>query len=85
MSSAFLEIVELEDGTYALQRMDSEDEPLVIIQFSEEVGDMLKDKQAAVIKAMVGAGVQAAGALSKSAMEAKASKEVEEEENRTIH
>lgn len=82
MSGSFLEIVELEDGTYALQRMDSEDEPLVIIQFSEEVGEFLKGNQAAVVKAMIGAGVQAAGTLSKAVVESEESKN---EESRTLH
>lgn len=81
MSSAFLEIVEIEEGVYALQRIDSDDEPLVVLQFSEEVAEFLKDNQGMVAKAMIGAGVQAAGSLSKAVVEA----EEKKEENRTLH
>jgi len=82
MSSSYLEIIELEDGSYALQRMDSDGEPLVIINFSEEVSDYLKDHQVSVAKAMIGAGVQAAGALSKSMSETEDS---DTAEGHTLH
>ncbi|MDX1451106.1 MAG: hypothetical protein R3183_01010 [Oleiphilaceae bacterium] len=81
MNSSFLEIVELEDGEYALQRMDSTDEPLVIIRFSEEVGEFLKEHEAAIAKAMIGAGVQAASSLSKAIIEA----EENADGTRTLH
>lgn len=81
MSSSFLEIVELEDGGFALQRMDSDDEPLVLIDFSDEVNDFLKGNKAAVVKAMIGAGVQAAGAISKAMMDA----EENQSSNRILH
>lgn len=81
MGSSYLEIVELEDGSFALQKIDSEDEPLVIINFSEDVVGFLKDNQAAVVKAMIGAGVQVAGAVSKNMAEA----EAHERGDRTLH
>lgn len=81
MSSSFLEIVELEDGEYALQRMDSEEEPLVIVRFSDEVGEYLKEHQPAIAKAMIGAGVQAASNLSKAMLEAEEKGEV----SQTLH
>lgn len=65
MASEYLEIVELEDGSFALQRMDQEGEPLVMIDFSPEVKSYFKEHKAAIVKAMIGAGVQAASALSK--------------------
>lgn len=83
MSSEFLEIVELEEGVFALQRIDSDEEPLVILQFSEEAGEFLDDKQAVVAKAMIGAGVQAVGALSKAAVESK--DKAKPDESRTLH
>jgi hypothetical protein len=77
MSSSFLEIVELDDGSFALRRMEDEGESLVEIHFSDEVKNFLGDHKAAIIKAMVGAGVQAAGAVSKSVMEAEDKKQAE--------
>lgn len=68
--SAFLEIVQSEDGEFVLKRMD-EDEALVTIQFSSEVSAMLKDYQVDVAKAMIGAGVQIASKKSKAAYEEK--------------
>ncbi len=64
MTQEYLEIVELEDGSFALQRMDGDSEPLVVIEFSSEVKDFFKEHKAAIVKAMIGAGVQAASALS---------------------
>ncbi len=81
MSSSFLEIVELEEGEYALQRMDSEDEPLVVIRFSDEVTEHLKEHQTAIAKAMIGAGVQAAGSISRAMVDA----EEHAEGPRTLH
>ena len=81
MSSSFLEIIELENGGYALKRMDDEGEPLVVIDFSEEVIEFLGEHHAAVAKAMIGAGVQAAGAISKAMMDA----DEPQDENRVLH
>lgn len=68
MSSSFLEIIELDNGDYALQRAEGGD-PLVTIAFSEEVKDFLGENTSAVVKAMVGAGVQATSAITKSMAE----------------
>lgn len=81
MNSAFLEIIELEDGGFALKRIDDDGEPLVVIDFSTEVIEFLGEHHAAVAKAMIGAGVQAAGAVTKAVMEAE-EKQVEE---RVLH
>lgn len=81
MSGSYLEIVELEDGSYALQRMDGDEGPLVVISFSEQVADFLQDNQAAVAKAMMGAGVQAASAASRAEVE----KEEQAYSERTLH
>jgi hypothetical protein len=81
MSSAFLEIIELEDGGFALKRIDDDGEPLVVIDFSEEVIEFLGEHHAAVAKAMIGAGVQAAGAVSKAVMEA----DEKQAEERVLH
>jgi len=81
MGSSYLEIVELEDGTYALQKIDSGDEPLVVINFSDEVLDFLKENKVSVAKAMIGAGVQAVGSVSKAMGDLKE----REEQNKTLH
>jgi len=81
MSSSFLEIIELENGDFALKRMDDDGAPLVEIHFSEEVNGFLGEHKIAIAKAMIGAGVQAAGAASRSAVDA----EEKEQENRILH
>ncbi|TNC82074.1 MAG: hypothetical protein C9356_05300 [Oleiphilus sp.] len=81
MSSSFLEIIELEDGSYALQKIDSDDAPLVVIQFSEQVSEFLHGNEVVVAKAMMGAGVQAASNVSKAVL----AKEEEEFNGRTLH
>jgi len=77
MSSSFLEIIELENGGFALKRMDDDGEALVELHFSDEVLDFLGDHKVAIAKAMIGAGVQAAGAVSKSLVDAQ-EKEISE-------
>jgi hypothetical protein len=81
MSRAFLEIVELENGSFALRRLEDEGEPLVEIHFSPEIESFLGDHKVAIAKAMLGAGVQAAGVISKSIMEA----EEQELRDRVLH
>ena len=54
---------------------------MVEIHFSSEVDGFLGDHKVAIAKAMLGAGVQAAGAISKSLMEA----EEKEMSNRVLH
>jgi hypothetical protein len=78
---SFLEIVEQEDGGFALRRLDSDDEPLVTIQFSGEVQDFVGGDLADIVKAMIGAGVQKASTMSKDAHEAKQ----DQEDVQTLH
>lgn len=61
MSPSFFEIVQLSNGDYALRRIDDDGAPLVRISFSEEAKDMMDDRQMQVAKAMIGAGIDAAG------------------------
>lgn len=62
MSASFFEIVQLKDGDYALRRIDDdESSPLVRISFSSEAKDMLDDREMGVAKAMIAAGIEAAG------------------------
>ena len=81
MSSSFLEIIELADGGFALRSIEEGSEPLVEIHFSPKVTEFLKGNKAMVVRAMIGAGVQAAGALSQALME----KEPQQEAKHTLH
>ncbi|MGC8119416.1 hypothetical protein [Marinobacter sp. VGCF2001] len=64
MSPSFFEIVQLADGDYALRRIDDDAAPLVRISFSEEAREMLEDRDMSVAKAMIAAGIEAAGNIS---------------------
>lgn len=64
MSPSFFEIVQLADGDYALRRIDDDAAPLVRISFSEEARGMLEDRDLNVAKAMIAAGIEAAGNIS---------------------
>ncbi|HLV77287.1 MAG TPA: hypothetical protein VKY53_05125 [Marinobacter sp.] len=64
MSPSFYEIVQLSNGDYALRRIDDDAAPLVRISFSEEAREMLEDRDMSVAKAMIAAGIEAAGNIS---------------------
>lgn len=61
MSSELYEIIELSTGEIALRRASEEGEPLVVIKFSEESLYFLKSAKYEVAKAMIEAGMEAAG------------------------
>jgi hypothetical protein len=61
MSPSFFEIIQLTNGDYALRRIDDESAPLVKISFSEEAREMMEDRDMAVAKAMIAAGIEAVG------------------------
>lgn len=61
MSPSYFEIVQLTNGDYALRRIDDDSAPLVKISFSEEAREMLEDRDMAVAKAMIAAGIEAVG------------------------
>ena len=81
MSNSFLEIVALDDGSYALQKIDSDEAPLVVINFSEQVTELLQGNEIAVAKAMMGAGVQVASSVSRAVHD----KEEQDFNDRTLH
>ncbi|WP_096085938.1 hypothetical protein [Agaribacterium haliotis] len=60
MSDLF-EIVELPDGQVVLKRIDDESAPLVSISFSQEALYFLNQSKFSVAKAMIEAGLDAAG------------------------
>ncbi len=67
---SFYEIVELMNGDVALQRPDDEkNEPLVTIRFSEESLAFLGVAKFDVAKAMIEAGMEAAGDLAEQQSE----------------
>lgn len=62
MSPSFFEIVQLANGDYALRRADDDESaPLVRISFSQEARDMMEDRDMNIAKAMIAAGIEAAG------------------------
>jgi len=68
---SFYEIVELMNGDVALQRPDDEkNEPLVTIRFSEESLAFLGVAKFDVAKAMIEAGMEAAGEVADQQSEA---------------
>lgn len=62
MSSAFLEIVELEDGRIVLRRSE-EEAPMVTLSFSGEAKEFLQGRYVDVARAMFHAGLEMAGQL----------------------
>lgn len=70
--SSFYEIVELTNGDVALQRADSDsNEPLVTIRFSAESLAFLGEEKFMVAKAMIEAGMEAAGEIADQQAEAR--------------
>lgn len=61
MSPSFFEIVQLSNGDFALRRIDDDSAPLVRISFSSEAREMMEDRDMNVAKAMIAAGIEAAG------------------------
>ncbi|MBK1850189.1 hypothetical protein FE845_02470 [Marinobacter sp. 1-4A] len=64
MSPSFFEIVQLNNGDYALRRIDDDSAPLVRISFSTEAREMMENRDMAVAKAMIAAGIEAVGNVS---------------------
>jgi len=61
--TTLFEIVELPDGEIALRRADESGEPLVSIKFSEESLYFLNESKIDIAKAMIEAGLEAAGEI----------------------
>jgi hypothetical protein len=69
--SSFYEIIELLNGDVALARADDENnEPLVTIRFSQESLAFLGEEKFKVAKAMIEAGMEAAGDIADQQAEA---------------
>ncbi|WP_020210393.1 hypothetical protein [Gilvimarinus chinensis] len=63
MSASLYEIVELANGDVVLQRADEEGEPLLCIKFSTESLSFMREGKFDIAKAMIEAGMEAAGDL----------------------
>ena len=83
MSSTFLEIVELANGSFVLKRTDSADAPLVKIDFSKEAQSILGEHEGEIAKIMISAGIQAYAAIAQQAAESELSEE--EALSKTVH
>jgi len=59
--TTLFEIIELPNGDIALRRADESGEPLVSIRFSKESLYFLNDSKIDIAKAMIEAGLEAAG------------------------
>lgn len=57
MPDMFLEIVELDDGEIALRKADSDDEPIMRVNFSDHILEQLQDQHIDVAKVMLTAGI----------------------------
>lgn len=58
MTASVLEIIELANGEFVLQRADGLGKPLVNIRFSEESRQYLADARLEVARVMIQAGIQ---------------------------
>ncbi len=81
MSKAFLEIVELPDGSIILRRSE-EEEAMVTLTFSKEARGFLRERYIDVAKSMFHAGLQTAGEVLD---EMSPEDEQEEASQQTIH
>jgi len=70
MNDTYLEMIELKGGEFALRRANSEDVPLVTIQFSDEAKELMLGEGSEIAKVMVNAGVQAVAVAYQSRSEA---------------
>ena len=56
--SKYLELVEISDGVIVLRRSDSKESPLVKIEFSKEVKNLLNGMEFDVAKEMIKTGIE---------------------------
>lgn len=85
MDTVVFEIVELDNGDVALQRVEDDGAPLLTIHFSEESMFYLQDAKIEVARAMVQAGLEAASEIAESNRAEVASDDDEEPGSAQIH
>lgn len=77
-----LEIVELEEGGMAIRMADSDEEPMIKVEFSELLKDKLDGQYIDVARLMLTAGIQM---VAESGLDLAAPEQEEEEPAPTIH
>ncbi|WP_086931493.1 hypothetical protein [Agarilytica rhodophyticola] len=80
--TTLFEIIELPNGEIALRRADESGEPLVSIRFSKESLYFLNEAKIDIAKAMIEAGLEAAGEIQELKDEEPA---IVTEDSHTVH
>ncbi|MCY4044770.1 MAG: hypothetical protein OXE99_06790 [Cellvibrionales bacterium] len=82
MAESLLELIELENGDVALKAVDTDrqdEDPIVILKFSEQSLDLMQEAKMVIAQAMIEAGMLAYSELIQDRLATAA------EENATIH
>ena len=79
------EIIEAEEGGFALRRVDSEDEAVVTIQFSGEARKFLGEASGEIAKAMIEAGIEQVEEMMSYGLEEAEGEEGLDEDKPSIH
>lgn len=82
MATAFLEIIELENGDVVLQRDEDDAKPMVRIHFSDEARQYMQEYAVDVGRVMIQAGIQAVSQLNE---QREAGRVSDGSENRVLH
>lgn len=81
-----LEIIELEDGELAIRNPENtEEEPILRVNFSDELKEKLDDQCLDVARVMLTAGIQMVAEAGVQLSEQSAEPDFTEDENPTIH
>lgn len=79
------EIIEAEEGGFVLRRVDSDDEPVVTIQFSGEARKFLGEASGEIAKTMIEAGIEQVEEMMSYALEEAEPEEGLEEDKPSVH
>lgn len=79
------EIIEAEEGGFVLRRVDSDDEPVVTIQFSTEARKFLGEASGEIAKTMIEAGIEQVEEMMSYALEEAEPEEGLEEDKPSVH
>lgn len=86
---SYLELVELANGDIVLQKAESDEKPLLVIQFSDETRRHITGSCLEVARAMVQAGLEAAAVMDdEAAMAVEEDEDLEElpaDASKTLH
>ena len=84
MTTATLEIIQLDNGDIVLQRCE-DNAAVVTINFSDEAKDFMADAEMDIAKVMIQAGIQAAAHISEKRASESAANLDESESARVLH